>query len=1591
MRRAAWLLSTVALLPMLAKAAGGGWGAGGGSVAIDTTARAAAATAMTLAQGSVQQTRNLSDVANVTVALNNLGGIPAGLIGAASGVAGLGSNKLLTPSQIPFGTATGTVADGGSLAAAVAMAAAAIPSSKIGAASGIASLNANKLLTPSQIPFGLTSGTVADGGALAAAAAMANASIPASLIGAASGVAGLGSNKLLTSSEIPFGTAAGTVADGGALAAAAATANAAIPVSLIGAASGVAGLGSNKLIPGAQLPFGTTSGTVADGGTLATTTATATAAVPGTRLGVANGVATLDANKLVPTSQLPFGTTGGTVADGGVLAATMTTANAALPSSKAGAASGVATLDANKLLLPAQIPFGTATGTVADGGAVTTAANIANAALPSTKLGVASGAAQLDANKLVPYAQLPFGTTTNTVGDGGVLATASSRAASALQPSAIGSTIAAYNDPRITGAAPASGAVLTNSQLAADPATGDSSKNVADTEWVASLVSKSVGTATTVGSGTDLSQGNITASGASSAQTAAAIASLAVGAMPSSEIGAASGVAQLDGSKHVPSAQIPFGTGTGLVADGGQAAATMLVAQGAIQGGSASAPGGYLDYTVLRALGDTLGISAAAWAGEVCDIKAHGANGTTAGDAMGVNFCFAYARAHFGSHVFVPVGVYPLLATAANTFLIPNFTTFEGADKNGSQFTWNDTNSGNVPSGQTCAQAQSSNPSGTVCNYNLFAADNSQLSTGRSRDIIVRSLHFTGTWGNSDSTASFAPSSTGSGQILSLYAVDGLTVEGNIFDYSRGFGPYINYSSDIKVRDNDLRYLEYDAIPVWASSNVSITDNHIAHTNDDCISVHDNQYGGVWIARRDIDIEHNTCLDTQAINALGGRYLVIAYNHIITPKGAAIDVGTANVGYGQGNSSAVGVVIAYNQITDLVARGIVDSYNQGDTYIIISGISAAKGPYTLIPGQVGYAGASTGQDPAPEFFALALATTTAVGESHAYSVTHNTMASYLPSFNGSNKDSNGNVRFPSWTSFGQGPFVSATGEQNPSATAGNAFETAVGVKISGVMRDVAIDDNSFAGIGTAVQWNTGIYNGFHVRRNTVFNLQTRAWDIENAGLNNIDFEDNDIDMDPYVLNVCRGSNGNWQGNTCADALYIAAGSGPGIVYLRNKTADAGADLLGVDPSNPVSGDYFADNLDYDDFESTPLSTYGAVGPNIDSFFNAGIRYVHNQGFRIIERYGDPTKANYGQIFSAPVEAAAVMPTTGFWTPGDYVRNSSPLVATSTLPTIAGWKRITLGSRDLPGFDWAADYLGGTPPVARLMQATSLRNADSSTSATIAFANPVQAADTVLVVMAGGSANAAAAMPASCTLLAGSALAGYSAATNQAYEAWACPSGMAYTVNGLKDGALIQGMEVANYQAALITAAPISQSSTTLTVPAIGVPGDLRLGVVEWDGQGTTVTTSPATIPITNYPAGSDSYHYGFVYSLPAGVAGASFTATTGTSVNSPTYVQIDVQSKPGINLQSGAYTFTQADCDTWVRDLGATAAHTYTVPYGLTPKCRIDIYQETANAITVNAAAGVTLRSLNGAATTAGAGDHRVVDVLDPATVSVHQ
>ena len=142
-----------------------------------------------------------------------------------------------------------------------------------------------------------------------------------------------------------------------------------------------------------------------------------------------------------------FGNTAGTIGDGGLLASTTATANAAQPAIPAASGSllaGPATAGGAPVpVTPGtglaiaggalNVQLGTTAGTAYDGGqgaaaasTASTALSVANAALPASHLGAANGAARLDATSLlpqselpaIPYANLPTGTASNTVAAG---------------------------------------------------------------------------------------------------------------------------------------------------------------------------------------------------------------------------------------------------------------------------------------------------------------------------------------------------------------------------------------------------------------------------------------------------------------------------------------------------------------------------------------------------------------------------------------------------------------------------------------------------------------------------------------------------------------------------------------------------------------------------------------------------------------------------------------------------------------------------------------------------------------------------------------------------------------------------------------------------------------------------------------------------------------------------------------------------------------------------------------------------------------------------------------------------------------------
>ena len=1225
-----------------------------------------------------------------TVAATANAAIPSSMIGAASGVASLNGSKLLTAAQVPFGTTTGTVADGGALATATtmigsalqpggsgsalvftptgssigttgaalaALAAGAIPSSMIGAASGVAALNGAKLLPASQIPFGTAAGTVADGAALAATttmagsalqpggsggaliftptgsssgttgaalAALATGAIPSSMIGAASGVAALNGAKLLTASQIPFGTTAGTVADGGALAA---------TTTMIGSALQPGGSGSALVFT----PTGSSSGTT--GAALA---ALAAGAVPSSMIGAASGVASLGSNKLLTASQIPFGSAAGTVADGGALAAATTMIGSALQPGGSGSA----------LVFT---PTGSSSGTT--GAAL---AALAAGAIPGSMIGAASGVASLGSNKLLTASQIPFGSTAGTVADGGALATAATMIGSALQPGGSGSALV------FTPTGSSSG--TTGAALAALAAGAVPSSMIGAASGVAALNGAKMLPTSQIPFGT-------TAGTVADGGMLSTVAATANAAIPSSMIGAASGVASLNGSKLLTAAQVPFGTTTGTVADGGALANTTSTLQGYMQSAATTFLGvaGNASNALVKALSDSSGRTLAAWAGDVYNIADHGADGTAANDDLAMQKAIVYATARSGTIIYIPQNLpgpsgnsvpWAFQTTSLFTFAIPSNTILAGAGINSTSITWDDNNANG---------------------YYLFgssynSATNSALAGIRPVNITLRDFKIIGTWTKPNAAHPSGDFTEASSDAIGVGSVDGLTIRNVESDYSRFFGMGTGYSTNV-LYDGDIVYYSFaDGIAAGGSSNLLVTNAKISHTNDDCASAH-NTLGDTEGVRRDVMFSNIQCFDTQAIDAAAVKHGVFENITMESPKAHAISIDTAPSGTSatEGNTNISGLSLYNIRITNLMQRANIDNYTGGNTAITIDGVSARAGSYTAVPGE-STTGVTKMRDPYPEWMANSQAASVAVNGGHAISLSNIQITRTFPATNGSDS------RFPNWASLGQGLIAGKAALYNPTLAESDLQGDCIDFG-GGYLRDVSINDLTCEGLNNGIfiinsGSATGKYDDFTIENSHFVDLSGFGIGeyITGSSTALVQAYNNDFDMDPYDKNGNRGGSGNWNSLNGCTEVAICKISGGSMLAVGNTVKNAAEDT-NVDTTDPTSGWELKGNYDY-----AQIGVPNAFSSNQ----NFGIGFQH-PGFEIVPIDAIPGDAAYDSITSVKVFAAAAMPTTGIWHQGDYVRNTAPVAASgSTLP-IKGWLRLTTGTSDTLGTDWVADH------------------------------------------------------------------------------------------------------------------------------------------------------------------------------------------------------------------------------------------------------------------------------------------------------------
>ena len=657
--------------------------------------------------------------------------------------------------------------------------------------------------------------------------------------------------------------------------------------------------------------------------------------------------------------------------------------------------------------------------------------------------------------------------------------------------------------------------------------------------------------------------------------------------------------------------------------------------------------------------------------GDVWNIADHGALGDAASDSAALNYGLQYAAARasqgLATVVTAPAGTWPLTVSQSQPgFAVPSNTVLEGAANNATVFTWNDHNTGNLPSGQPCTTTYVNANPGTVCGWSLFTSP-APVNGVRNSNVVLRNFAVQGTWG----PCSGCSYTGGGNNAIFLSQIDDVTLDHVTSRYSGAFGMTVRASTNLKLIDPAVLYSASDGINLDDNSGIYATQINVQHTADDCFSAHSDIYdqGGV---RRNIELVGGLCFDTHAVDIASAVSTSISDLVVDSFKGTAFTFSGAMGGDGAGEGNAQGQDISLNHV--LATNGLsIQSFDPNDAsgagvnYVVLGARSARAGNLNGIPGENDRPDGAI-VDPYNEFLNNSNSATTPVAAWRNISITDSTFTRHFPATN--------TQRFANWEALKQGDIVTRDNSYNPSLSGDAMHGPGVTLLFSSVIKSLVISGNTFAGLNEALLMPSGVtghISDFVFNDNTIIDMTSSCVDIEFGGTIDGQLVRNVCDADPYMKSGLRGTIGNWANDVALTGFYLTV---PGLRATDNVFKDVSIET-NVNTSDPTNGDLFDHNWDY----ANPVS--------VDSFnlYNVGIAHVHSAGFKLIQFDDNPQSATWGKVLSVPVEGALAMPTTGFWMPGEVVRNT----AVSSVNPDLYWTRATLSnggtSNNVRGVDW----------------------------------------------------------------------------------------------------------------------------------------------------------------------------------------------------------------------------------------------------------------------------------------------------------------
>jgi hypothetical protein len=478
------------------------------------------------------------------------------------------------------------------------------------------------------------------------------------------------------------------------------------------------------------------------------------------------------------------------------------------------------------------------------------------------------------------------------------------------------------------------------------------------------------------------------------------------------------------------------------------------------------------------------------------------------------------------------------------------------------------------------------------------------------------------------------------------------------------------YCGDVSVNECRVLYCARDAINLASCYRTSVLGNHIRHCNDDAIAVH--VTGAQFNPPPEGHvISGNYCEDSFGIKMLGARNSTVSNNVCRRVKGYGIYLNHEDP---EGRSDHINVNISDNTILDVFQAACWPGFGNVQHGIFV-GNRATSATLRVI------GGTPTIARPEVTQYASNQAASKSVG-ARGIRITGNIIAQTLAKPTNNYTEFGFNRSAPALQrSFASGGWTDLTSTWASFTTinSGNA------IVLTGFIDSVDILNNNIEGWSRGIlpSASAGVFE-VNVRGNRFFRIAQYAVDLESGAVRRGMFllEGNFFDLDPYLENSQHNANGTWTLTTTQFGSVANTFNWDGPFFFVGNTFRNCHQIIRGGGNGRV---VYAGNT----YIMQPGSGFTHNNGGFNGATNRGIGFPNgalDPTARILWEDSDPTSATYGQVTHASGRAVAGSPggsTVLAGITGDLWLNTD-----STLGGIVGYRRLTTGTGNAIGTDWA---------------------------------------------------------------------------------------------------------------------------------------------------------------------------------------------------------------------------------------------------------------------------------------------------------------